>query len=120
MMNRMRASQPSRTKYPLATIAAYGPDNRRATKLVVGVLHRRGQKDANPMRTWSTDVGDARNDPMIAAEVADWLRSQGITSYDLMSMAISLAALASAALLATIVPARHAARIDPIIALRVD
>jgi predicted permease len=44
----------------------------------------------------------------------------GVTSYDLMSVAISLAALASAALLANIVPARHAARIDPIIALRVD
>jgi Protein of unknown function (DUF1186)/SEC-C motif len=77
VMNRM-ASQPSRAKYPLATVAAYGPDNRRATKLVVGILRHRGQKDANPMRTWSTDVGDVRNDPVIAAELADWLRSQGI------------------------------------------
>jgi hypothetical protein len=30
------------------------------------------------MRTWSTDAGDVRHDPLIAAEVADWLRSQGI------------------------------------------
>ena len=85
MMNRMRASQPSRAKYPLATISAYGPDNRRATKLVVGILRRAGQKDTNPMRTWSTDAGDVRNDPVIAAELADWLRSQGIKdtlSYD--------------------------------------
>ena len=36
----MRASERSRAKYPLATIAAYGPDNRRATKLVVGILRR--------------------------------------------------------------------------------
>ena len=37
------------------------------------------------MRTWSTDAGDVRNDPVIAAELADWLRSQGIKdtlSYD--------------------------------------
>jgi hypothetical protein len=85
MMNRMRASQPSRAKYPLATISAYGPDNRRATKLVVAILRGAGQKEAEPMRTWSTDTGDIRNDPVIAAELADWLRSQGIkntVSYD--------------------------------------
>jgi hypothetical protein len=81
----MRASQRSRAKYPLATISAYGPDNRRATKLVVGILRRAGQKEANPMRTWSTDASDVRHDPVIAAELADWLRSQGIKdtiSYD--------------------------------------
>ena len=74
----MFGSKPSGAKYPLATIAAYGPDNRRATKLVVGILRRAGQKDPNQIRTWSTDAGDVRNDPFIAAEVADWLRSQGI------------------------------------------
>jgi putative ABC transport system permease protein len=44
----------------------------------------------------------------------------GVTPHDAMSLAISVAALACAAFLATIVPARHAARIDPIVALRVD
>jgi Protein of unknown function (DUF1186)/SEC-C motif len=81
----MRASQRSRAKYPLATVSAYGPDNRRATKLVVGILRRAGQKDPNPLRSWSTDAGDVRNDPVIAAELADWLRSQGVKdtiSYD--------------------------------------
>ncbi len=78
-------SKPSPRKFPLATIAAYGPDNTRATKLVVGILRRSGQKDADPMRTWSTDAGDIRNDPVVATEVADWLRSQRIkhtVSYD--------------------------------------
>ena len=74
----MRASRRSRANYPLATVSAYGPDNKRATKLVVGVLRRAGQKHANPMRSWSTDAGDVRNDPVIAAELADWLRRQGI------------------------------------------
>ena len=81
----MHASQRSRAKYPLATIAAYGPDNRRATKLVVGILRRAGQKNPSPMRSWSTDAGDIRNDPVAATELADWLRSQGIkdtVSYD--------------------------------------
>ena len=30
------------------------------------------------MRSWSTDVNDARNDPVIAAELTDWLRSQAV------------------------------------------
>jgi hypothetical protein len=37
------------------------------------------------MRTWSSDATDARQDPAIAGELADWLRSQGIkdtVSYD--------------------------------------
>jgi hypothetical protein len=81
----MRAAQRSRARYPLATVSAYGPDNRRATKLVAGILRRAGQRDTNPMRSWSTDAGDVRNDPLIAVELADWLRSQGVkdtVSYD--------------------------------------
>lgn len=74
----MRVPQRPRAGYPLATISAYGTDNRRATKLVAGILRRAGQKDPSPMRSWSTDVDDIRNDPVIAAELADWLRSQGI------------------------------------------
>jgi hypothetical protein len=43
---RMRASQRSRAKYLLATVSAYGPDNLRATKLVVGILRHAGQERA--------------------------------------------------------------------------
>ena len=42
---------------------------------MVGILHRTGQRDPNPMRS---DAGDVRNDPVIAAELGDWLRSQAI------------------------------------------
>ena len=44
----------------------------------------------------------------------------GVTPHDGISLAISLTALAGAALLANIVPARRAARIDPIVALRIE
>ena len=72
MTSRMRPSRPSRARHPLATIAAYGPDTTRATKLVVSIL-RNGQTYPSEMRSWSTDAGDVRNDRVIAAEVADWL-----------------------------------------------
>jgi hypothetical protein len=52
---------------------------------VVGILRRADQKNPNPLRSWSTEAGDVRNDPVTAAELADWLRSQGIKdtlSYD--------------------------------------
>ena len=44
----------------------------------------------------------------------------GVTPHDAFSLAISVAALACAALLANIVPARRAVRIDPIVALRIE
>src|SRR5215203_4947753 len=79
--SRRRTSRPaspaSRTRYPLATIAAYGPDNTRATKLVVSVLPRPEQKYPSETRSWHSDTGDVRDDRVIAAAVADWLRSQG-------------------------------------------
>ena len=81
----MVPSKRSRAKYPLATISAYGPDNTRATKLVVGIQRRAGQKSPMEMRSWSSDAGDVRHDQVIAAELADWLRSRGIkdtVSYD--------------------------------------
>lgn len=62
--------------FPALASQVPGRDNRRATKLVVGILRRAGQKDPSPMRSWSTDTDDIRNDPAIAAELAGWLRSR--------------------------------------------
>ncbi len=78
MIRRMFASKRSKGRYPLATISAYGSDDTRATKLVVGILRRAGQKYPSELRSWSTDAGDVRNDRVIATEVADWLHSHGI------------------------------------------
>ena len=54
-------------RYPLATIAAYGPDNTFATKLVVSILERDRQREPPAMRTWTTVAVDVRSDPTIAA-----------------------------------------------------
>jgi hypothetical protein len=81
----MRSSRTERVTYPFATIAAYGPDNRRATKLVVAVVRHANQRTPEPIRRWIRDAGDVRRDRLIAAEVADWLRSEGVKasqSYD--------------------------------------
>jgi hypothetical protein len=61
-------------KYPLGTVAAYGPDNRLATKLVVSVFKRPGRTDPYELRSWTTEAGDVRHDETIASEVAAWLQ----------------------------------------------
>jgi len=65
-------------KYPLGTIAAYGPDNKLATKLVVAIFRHSGQGEPAELRRWLTSAGDARNDPAIAAEVAGFLKKHGV------------------------------------------
>ena len=76
-MKRKRSTRSS-VRYPAATLAAYGPDNTCATKLVVSVLERPGQRDPFEMRAWTTQEGDVRNDSAIAAEVADFMLEHGI------------------------------------------
>src|SRR5262245_24125333 len=62
-------------RYPLAAIAAHGPDNTRATKLVAAIFQR--EKDEQPvaMRKRSTDEGDARFDDAISADVRAFFRA---------------------------------------------
>ena len=69
---RSRPGLPGR--YPLAAIAAYGPDSRLATKLVVSVFTRPGQRDPSAIRTWKTQAVDVRHDPTIAADVASFVQ----------------------------------------------
>jgi len=70
----MKPTATSSYKYPLGTIAAYGPDNQRATKLAVGVFKRPGRKDPDELHRWITQVGDVRDDPVISAEVVCFLK----------------------------------------------
>jgi hypothetical protein len=68
-MNR-RAAQRRAGDFPAALIAAYGPDNTRAAKLVVSIIQRASDIEPSAMRTWTTETTDARSDPQVAAEVA--------------------------------------------------
>lgn len=67
----------TRTTYPQAAIAAYGPDNTFATKLVVAVFYR-PEEEASEMRTWVTRATDVRKDTVVMADVAAFLRGCGV------------------------------------------
>jgi hypothetical protein len=70
----------TKPRYPLATLAPYGPDDKRATKLVVAILMEAGQKEPAELRRWfaGTDGVDVRTDPVIGAEVAEFLKQHGV------------------------------------------
>lgn len=71
------ASQ-SAPAYPIATIAAYGPDDQCATKLVVAVFATPGASAPVEMRTWRGTHRDLRDDPGTAAEVTQFVTGHGV------------------------------------------
>jgi len=62
--------------YPAATIAFYGSDNVRASKVAVGIVPAEGAEPSE-MRRWTTTLGDIRRDPVIGDEIIDFIRRNG-------------------------------------------
>ena len=54
--------------YPIATVALYGPDDRAATKLTVGIVPAE-HAEATDLRRWFSEGADIRNDAGLAEEV---------------------------------------------------
>ncbi len=64
--------------WPVATIAFYGPDLFRASKVTVGIIRVEGEEAE--MRTWHNSDADVRQDPVIGQEIAEHLASHGARS----------------------------------------
>lgn len=65
--------------YPVATVAFYGPDDRRASKAVVGILQRDGD-DATHVERWLSDERDIRDDVEIARAMEAFMAQHGAKS----------------------------------------
>jgi hypothetical protein len=65
--------------YPVATVALYGPDDTRATKLTVGVVPAE-HADVTDLRRWFSEETDIRNDAGIAEEVLAFIDAAGARS----------------------------------------
>jgi hypothetical protein len=65
--------------YPAGTIAFYGPDDQRASKVAVSVIVA---EDTEPvaLRRWFSESGDVRNDAAIFEEIAVFLRDHEVHS----------------------------------------
>jgi hypothetical protein len=64
--------------YPIGTVAFYGPDHRRASKVAVGIIAA-PESDADPLRRWFSD-DDVRHDPIIIEEMIAFLRAHGAST----------------------------------------
>lgn len=73
--------------FPAATIAVYGPDDRKATKLVASIVEH---EDAEPseMRKWFANDGDVRDDLEILTQVTTFLSEHGVLSVAMLDQII--------------------------------
>jgi hypothetical protein len=61
--------------FPVATVAFYGPDNTRASKVVCSIIAHE-DADPDPMRKWFTD-GEARTSEQILGELLAFIEEHG-------------------------------------------
>ena len=71
--------------HPIATIAYYGPDDSRASKVAVGIIAREGA-EADPLERWfaEDDETDLRKDPQTGSEIVAFIEAQGAKSVMMM------------------------------------
>lgn len=65
--------------YPVATVAFYGPDNRRATKVAVGIVPAENAEPTH-LERWFSDERDVRTDPAIGVAIEEFVRAHGVRS----------------------------------------
>ena len=65
--------------FPVATIAFYGPDDRRASKVTVGIVPAEDQEPAE-LRRWFSEQADIREDAAVAEEILALIDEFGVRS----------------------------------------
>jgi hypothetical protein len=63
--------------YPAATVAFYGPDASRASKVVVGILPHEGS-DVSELRKWSSETADLRRETPDSAEILEFIKAHAV------------------------------------------
>ena len=58
--------------FPVATIAYYGPDNQRASKVAVGIIEEEGA-EPTVLERWFSSEGDVRHDSAIEAAIVHFI-----------------------------------------------
>ena len=73
--------------FPAATVAFYGPDDTRASKVAVAILHAPGAEPI-ALQRWFSEEGDIRHDPAIALEITRFIHGYGARSIAMMDRII--------------------------------
>jgi len=72
----MKKEKHRKGKYPAATMAYYGPDNRRATKVVVAIVPDE-HTEPGPLKRWMTGT-DVRESTKISKEIQAFLKKHNV------------------------------------------
>ncbi len=65
--------------YPVATVAFYGPDDRFASKVAVGIVAGEDE-ETSALERWFSDDMDVRNDPDIGAAIPEFIERHEVKS----------------------------------------
>jgi hypothetical protein len=66
--------------YPVATVAFYGPTNRRASKVVVAIVPDDSDCEPIALERWYSDITDVRQDEVIRTEIIEFIQRYNIKS----------------------------------------
>jgi len=72
--------------FPVATVAFYGPDNKRANKLVIGIIPHEGAEPE--LKKWYSDDADIRSLPNIESEIKDLIKERVVLSISMVDRII--------------------------------
>jgi hypothetical protein len=75
MKNKKRQTKDN--DFPIATIAFYGPDDKRASKVAVGIM-RSADSGINPIRRWISGTTDVRTNEKIQREIIAFLTEHNV------------------------------------------
>jgi len=73
--------------YPVATVAYYGPDDKFASKVAVGIVLEEGGEAAF-LERWFSQGEDVRTDPRIGRQIVDFIDRHGAKSVGMMDRII--------------------------------
>ncbi len=73
--------------HPVATVAFYGPDDSRASKVAVGIILKEGG-ETEVLERWYSDIADVRTDPHINEQILKFVRAHEVTSVALVDRII--------------------------------
>lgn len=72
--------------FPVATVAFYGPDNKRANKLVIGIIEHEGAEPK--LKKWYSDETDIRSLSEIESEIKDFIKEHDVLSISMVDRII--------------------------------
>ena len=72
--------------FPIATIAFYGPDDRRASKVAVGIITHEGAEPL--MERWYSDDDDLRSDSETVLQIHAFLKEHNVLSISMLNRII--------------------------------